>query len=217
MGGYIFDLDVLDKLLENEKHVELGAQIIPAAVKSSLSVYAFPFTGYWENVSSIRSYFDASLKFAEKQPPINIYDPANPVYTNPRFLPSAKLYSCSLSDSLVADGCVLEHADFHHCVIGPRSFVRAGATLKEVVMMGADHFERLDDLRENTINQLPNIGVGPHSLIEHAIIDKNARIGKHVHIINKDHVTHGDGENFSIRDSIVIVKKNAVILDGTVI
>ena len=217
MGGYIFDVNTLEKLLVNNKHKELGAQIIPAAVDSALKVYAYPFEGYWENVNSISSYFNASLTFAERFSPINIYDQDTPVYTNPRFLPSAKLYSCSLSSSLVADGCVLEHADLHNCVIGPRSFVRAGATLKEVVMMGADHFERLNELRENRVNEIPNIGVGHHSLIEKAIIDKNARIGNHVHIINKDHVTEGEGDGFAIRDGIVIIRKNAIILDGSVI
>jgi glucose-1-phosphate adenylyltransferase len=150
-------------------------------------------------------------------PPFDMYDPEAPIYTNPRYLPSTKLYSCRVASSLIADGCILERADLDNCVIGQRSVINEGVTLKEVVMMGSDEHERLEDLAENEKRGIPGIGIGAYSVIERCIIDKGARIGKNVKIINKNNATDAEHQDWAIREGIVIIKKGVIIPDGTVI
>jgi len=216
-GIYLFRCDKLRKLLDDENCVDIGTHVIPKALAEGLVVKACPLEGPWENMGSIKSYFDVNLQFAGRRPPFSLYDPAAPIYTNPRFLPGAKMFSCNMSNTLVADGCVLENADIHDCVIGPRGFVRAGTSMKQVVMMGADFFEKLDQLAANRREGRPHVGVGHHTHIERAILDKDVRIGNHVHIINRDQLSTGEGPGYVIRDGLVVIRKGAVIPDGTVI
>ena len=217
MGIYIFDVDKLTDLLADESRSDFGKHVLPDAVAGGLPVKGYVFDGYWEDIGTIRSFFDANLMMAEKLPPFDIYTPSSPIYTNPRYLPSTKIYSCRVASSLVADGCIMEQADLDNCVIGQRSVVNAGVTMKEVVMMGADGYEQIEDFGKNERMGIPNIGIGAHSVIEQCIIDKNARIGKNVKIINKDHVDSSESQDWAIREGIVIIKKNVIIPDGTVI
>ena len=217
MGIYIFNTDKLVEMLSDESRSDFGKHVIPDSVKNGLSVKGYVFNDYWEDIGTIKAFFKANLMMAQKMPPFDIYDPQAPIYTNPRYLPSTKLYSCRIAASLIADGCIMERADLDNCVIGQRSVINEGVTLKEVVMMGSDEHERLEDLVENEKKGIPNLGIGAHSVIEKCIIDKGARIGKNVKIINKNNAEEAEHQDWAIRDGIVIIKKDVIIPDGTVI
>jgi glucose-1-phosphate adenylyltransferase len=217
MGIYIFNTDKLLDMLSDQSRSDFGKHVIPDSVKEGLNVKGYVFNEYWEDIGTIKSFFYANLMMAQKMPPFDMYDPEAPIYTNPRYLPSTKLYSCRVASSLIADGCILERADLDNCVIGQRSVINEGVTLKEVVMMGSDEHERLEDLAENEKRGIPGIGIGAYSVIERCIIDKGARIGKNVKIINKNNATDAEHQDWAIREGIVIIKKGVIIPDGTVI
>ncbi len=216
MGIYIFSTGALRELLKDESRSDFGKHVIPAAVEGR-GVFGYAFKGYWEDIGTIRAFFDANLMLAGKLPPFDLYDASSPIYTRPRYLPGTKLYSCRIGNSLIADGCIIEKADIDNSIIGMRSIINQNVTMREVVMMGADFYERLDDIARNRREGVPNIGIGEGSTIERAIIDKNVRIGRNVKIINKDRLSEANHEKYAIRDGIVIIKKNALIPDHTVI
>ena len=163
MGIYIFNTDKLLEMLADESRSDFGKHIIPDSVKNGLTVKGYVFNDYWEDIGTIKAFFKANLMMAQKMPPFDIYNAEAPIYTNPRYLPSTKLYSCRIAASLIADGCIMERADLDNCVIGQRSVINEGVTLKEVVMMGADYHERIEDLAENERKGVPNLGIGAHS------------------------------------------------------
>jgi len=217
MGIYIFNTDKLLEMLSDESRSDFGKHIIPDSVKNGLSVKGYVFNDYWEDIGTIKAFFNANLMMAQKMPPFDIYNPEAPIYTNPRYLPSTKVYSCRIGTSLIADGCIMEKADLDNCVIGQRSVINEGVTLKEVVMMGSDEHERLEDLEKNEERGIPSIGIGANSVIERCIIDKGARIGKNVKIINRNNSTEEEHQDWAIREGIVIIKKGVIIPDDTVI
>ena len=208
MGIYIFRKKVLLEALENDL-VDFGGEIIPSEVKRR-RIQAHFFKGYWRDIGTIRAFFEAHMDLVSEFPRFSFHDPRWPIYTRPRFLPGAMLSQCQFDRVLLADGSHLERATVSHSVIGIRSVVR-GANLERVLLMGVD-----SHLQMPTSEQ-PPIGIGEGSLIANAIIDKNARIGRNVSIINARKVDHADGEGWCIRDGITVISKNAVIPDGTVI
>jgi glucose-1-phosphate adenylyltransferase len=210
MGIYVFNREALISSLDNDL-VDFGKNIIPAAIQNR-KVMAHIFEGYWEDIGTIRSFFDANLGMADNNPKFNFYVPGSPVYSQPLCLPASVIDGAKLNRAMISDGCILGHVTLDRCVIGIRSIVRTGSTLKNTVMMGADLYESLDDVRAEGV---PPIGVGINCSIEGAIIDKNARIGNSVVITPKPEAENFDGDGYYIRDGIVVVPKNSVIPDGT--
>jgi glucose-1-phosphate adenylyltransferase len=217
MGIYIFRPDVLKEMLEASDAEDFGRQIIPAAIESR-RVYAYQFGGYWEDIGTIRAFYEANLAMALPDPPFDFYDPQYPIYTRPRFLPPSRADGCHLDNAALAEGCFIERADIRESVIGLRSTIRADAHLVRTVMMGADFYEAAERKGENRRLGIPDVGIGRGSRIEGAIIDKNARIGENVTIRSHEGESEFiETEHYSIKDGIVVIPKNAVIPDGTVI
>ena len=209
MGIYLFNRDVLVRCLENNFD-DFGKNVIPSAIQD-YRVQAHIFQGYWEDIGTIRSFFEANLALAEIEPPFSFYRPGATVYSRPRFLPASKINSATARRAVVSDGCIITEATLDRCVVGIRSIIETGAVLKNVVMMGADHYES----QSTPPPGAPPIGIGAHTTITNAIVDKNARIGQRVVISPDGKPPEFDGDNYYIRDGIVIVPKNAVIPDGT--
>jgi glucose-1-phosphate adenylyltransferase len=216
MGIYVFGRDALDASLVDASLVDFGKNVIPAAVPR-LRVHAHLFRGYWEDVGTIATYYQANLALCQPVPPFDFYDVLRPVYTHPRFLPATKVESCSLRNALISEGSILVEAEVERCVIGIRSRIARGAKLTESLVCGADYYETLEELQQASGRGVPPIGIGTETVIHKAIIDKNARIGRGVKILNEAGVENADGDGYYIRDGIVLVPKNGVIPDGTVI
>lgn len=217
MGVYLFRTDMLRQVLEESDAEDFGKQIIPAAIES-LRVYAFPFDGYWEDIGTIRALYEANLALTLPDPPFDFYDPNNPIYSRPRFLPCSRADGCHLERTVLAEGCLIKQSDIRESVLGLRSVIGPDARVTRTVVMGADFYETPGRKAENRRRDRPDVGIGRGSIIEGAIIDKNARIGEGVTIW-----PHAPGEemidagNYVIQDGIVVVPKNAVIPDGAII
>ncbi len=210
MGIYMFKPAILEKVLRNDANIDFGKHILPEAYKYC-RVYAYPFKGYWRDVGTIRSFYDANIDLTADRPPFDFYSPRAPIFTHARFLPASKLRHCNISNAVVSEGVIADGASFWHAVIGVRSIVREGSVLRRTVMMGADYYE------DRRPRNRPHLGVGRNCRIEHAIIDKNARIGDNTRIVNERGLRRFDGEGYCIRDGIVVVEKDANIAPGTVI
>jgi len=209
MGIYLFNRSVLAGCLENQ-HDDFGKNIIPAAI-SDRRVQAHVFQGYWEDIGTIRSFFEANLALSEVEPSFSFYRPDAAIYSRPRFLPASKINSATVHRAVVSDGCIITDATLERCVVGIRSIIETGAVLRNVVMMGADFYESQTSAPPGA----PPIGIGRNTTISDAIVDKNARIGERVVISPDGKPAQYDGGNYYIRDGIVIIPKNAVIPDGT--
>jgi glucose-1-phosphate adenylyltransferase len=216
MGVYLFTEQFLQHILQSSPEPDFGKHIIPAAIESG-RVFAYPFEGYWEDIGTIGTFFRANLALADLNPSFNLHDPVNPIYSRPRYLPGSKVEYCQLVHVLLADGCRLERAIITESVIGLRSIIRPGVQLRQVVMMGADYYETAGHFAKNRKRKRPNIGIGENSIVERAIIDKNARIGRGVHIRRHSPADDAQGEDFTIRDGIAVIPKDAIIPDGAVI
>lgn len=209
MGIYLFKKKVLQEVLQSDNH-DFGKHIIPESL-ANRRVFSFQFTQYWEDIGTIGSFFAANLEMASETPSLDLFNPEWTIYTRPRHLPSSAITGCDVQRAIVTEGCRLEKAKIENASIGIRSWVRAGSHLRDVVMMGGDFYER------NRSIGLPAVGVGEDSFIERAILDKNVRIGRNVHIRDHSGEPDGDFENYHIRDGVVVVPKNTVIPDGSVI
>src|SRR6266849_5890915 len=218
MGIYVFQKEVLRRLLSEEmpEAVDFGKELIPAAL-SRHNVQAFLFDGYWEDIGTIGAFYRANIEMTLPLPPFNVFDAEAPMYTRPRYLPGSKLLDCHILSSIITEGCIINGATITDSVIGIRSRIEHGSRLEGVLMMGADFYQNLEELQADIDRGYPRIGVGPNCFIRRAIIDKNARIGAGVQILNDAREKVLDGEGYFIRDGIVIVPKTGVIPDGTVI
>jgi len=216
MGIYAFSRDVLEQSLADPKLVDFGRHVIPDAVPRR-RVQAHVHRGYWEDVGTIQSYFQANLALCEPIPPFDFYDNGHPIYTNPRFLPASKVANCTIKNALISEGCIMQGAHIDRAVIGIRSRIGAGTQIRSSLMIGADGYETLQEMEAMQTQGIPAIGIGAESVIENAIVDKNARIGRGVRIVNRDGIKEQDGNGYFIREGIVIVAKNGIIPDGTVI
>jgi glucose-1-phosphate adenylyltransferase len=218
MGIYVFRKEVLRRLLLEEmpKGADFGKEIIPEALLC-YNVQAHLFDGYWEDIGTIGAFYRANIEMTLPLPPFNVFDSDAPMYTRPRYLPGSKLLDCHILSSIITEGCIINGATITDSVIGIRSRIEHGSRLEGVLMMGADFYQNLDELQADINRGYPRIGVGPNCFIRRAIIDKNARIGAGVQILNEARQTELDGDGYFIRDGIVIVPKTGVIPDGTVI
>jgi len=216
MGIYVLGADALERALADPALVDFGRNVIPWAL-GEMRVHAHFHRGYWEDVGTIASYYHANLAQTDAVPPFDFYDAARPVYTHPRFLPATKVESCTVRSSLVSEGCILVGAEVERAVIGIRSRVGRGANIRQSLLLGADYYETLDEIDRMRARGQPPLGIGEDSVIERAIVDKNTRIGRGVRIVNDAGEREKDGKDYFIRDGIVIVPKDAVIPDGTVI
>ncbi|WKZ36931.1 MAG: glucose-1-phosphate adenylyltransferase [Anaerolineales bacterium] len=209
MGIYMFNTRVLmDLLMDFPDHDDFGGDIIPQAIKSH-SVYGFDFDGYWQDIGTIRSFYETNLALTTSATPFNFYDTKLPIYTDTRFLPGSIVDDSRLRDVLIAEGCRILKAEITHSIIGIRSQIGSGCVIKDSIVMGADYYERD---REG----LP-IGIGANCHIEGAILDKNARIGANVTIRPFPRNTDMDNEKWYVRDGIVVIPKDAEILSGSTI
>jgi glucose-1-phosphate adenylyltransferase len=220
MGIYVFSREALTTALNNG-HMDFGKHIIPEAIHNS-RVQAYIFQGYWEDIGTIRSFFEANLALVNLLPPFSFFDATAPIYTHMRFLPGSKMNGASVRQAILSDGCIISDAHIERAVIGVRSIIRSGSTIKNSVIMGADYYEETQPSREPE----PPLGIGENCVIDHAIVDKNARIGNGAVITPEGKGDHCDGPLvrwpdgkekplWYIRDGIIIVPKGAVIPDGT--
>ena len=216
MGIYIFRRNVLKELLEDVSMMDFGKDIIPEAIKK-YKVFSYAFQGYWEDVGTIKAYFDANISFGSKNPPFDFYDEDAPIYTHVRYLSASKIEKANINSSIIADGCKIENATIKESVIGLRSVIQSGSNLERVIMMGSDYYENSEDIERLNIRHLPKIGIGKKCTLKNVIIDKNVRIGNEVTIVNKKKIQNQDSEFYCIRDGIVIIPKNTVVKNGTII
>lgn len=219
MGIYVFNYKKLVELLKQDPSwVDFGREVIPAAIRCC-HVQAYLFKGYWEDIGTISAFYKANLDLTSPLPKFNFFDADAPIYTRARYLPPSKVHNCEIVDSIISEGCIINGARIHRSIIGLRSRIERGAFIEETILMGADYFQTIEEMADDQQAGVPRVGIGESSVIRHAIIDKNARIGAGVRLINEAGVEHADGPNgmFYIRDRIIIIPKNAVIPDGVTI
>ena len=219
MGIYIFKYDQLEQLLrEDSSWVDFGREIIPVAINSR-NVQAHLFNGYWEDIGTISAFYRANLDLTSRLPKFNLFDAEAPIFTRARYLPPSKIEESQIRDSIVSDGCIITGAAITNSVVGLRSRISKGVIIDSSFLMGADYYQTIEELRADLEAGTPRMEIGEGTVINRAIIDKNARIGSGVRLLNEAQVSKADGENGSyyIRDGIIIVPKNAVIGDGTVV
>lgn len=209
MGIYVFNRDVLVECLDGDL-ADFGKHVIPKAI-GERQVNAYVFEGYWEDIGTIRAFYEANLDLTSLVPKYSFFEATAPIYTHPRFLPGSKINGATLRQAIVSDGCIISDAHIERSVIGVRSIIRSGATIRNSVIMGGDYFETS---APEASPDVPPIGVGRNCVIDRAIIDKNARIGEGVVITPEGKAATLDAENYFIRDGIVVVPKDAVIPAG---
>jgi glucose-1-phosphate adenylyltransferase len=218
MGIYLFSRDVMFHLLNAPPlATDFGKEIFPRSIHTH-KVHAHLFDGYWEDVGTIKSYHEANLALAADDPPFEFHAPEGVIYTRMRYLPASRISACTVEECLISDGChVGAGTTIKRCVVGVRTQIGRNVTLRDTVLIGADRHETTAEKAENARRGLPNLGIGDGSVIRRAIVDKDARIGANVKIVNQREVQDGEGPNFVIREGIVVIPKSAVILDDTVI
>jgi glucose-1-phosphate adenylyltransferase len=217
MGIYVFNYNRLVEMLKNDTSwVDFGREIIPAAIKD-YNVQAHLFKDYWEDIGTIRAFYEANLDLASPLPKFNFFDTESPIYTRSRYLPPSKVHACDIDNSMVSEGCILNGVYARNSIIGLRSRIDKGVRVENSILMGTDFFQSVEDLAYDISRGTPHIGIGENSIIRGAIIDKNVRIGKNVRLVNREGIDKKDDENggYYIREGIIIVPKNATISDGT--
>lgn len=218
MGIYLFRREALFELLNSQPlEMDFVLQIFPRCFRTH-RFQAHVFDGYWSDLGTIQRYYEASLALAEAAPPFNFHTSDGVMYTRMRYLPAARVDGATLRKCLVSDGCIVqEGARLEHCSLGVRSRIGRDVTIRDTVIIGADRFETDAEREENQRLGVPDFTVGDGSLIERAILDKDCRIGRNVQIVNRQKVQDAEGENYVIRDGIVVIPNSAVVPDGTVI
>jgi len=216
MGIYIFNKEVLFELLKGSKKLDFGKEIIPDSFARKVTE-AFIYKGYWRDIGSIKTFYDENLALTEPVPPMDFFDENWQVFTRPRYLPPLKVKNSRISNSVISEGCIIETATVKHSVIGLRSRIEEKAVIEDSIIMGCDFYQSLDEVMEAKKKGAPFIGIGRNCHIKKAILDKNVRIGDNARIVNEKKVENFEGENYSIKDGIVIVHKNATIAPNTVI
>jgi glucose-1-phosphate adenylyltransferase len=215
MGAYLFSRNALQPLLNNV-HPDFGREIIPGAV-STHRVFSYLFKGYWQDVGSIRSFFEANLDLVSDLPRFNFFELAGTIFSQPLYLPGAKVNGARIDHTLLAGGCIVNQATISHSIVGPRYIVGAGTQLRRVISMGSDYYESAESVATHQKAGLPRVGIGRNARIEDTIIDRNARIGDNVVISPAGKPASVDHEHYFIRDGVVIVPRNGTIPHNSVI
>ncbi len=219
MGIYVFNYERMVSLLrEDESWVDFGKEIIPDAIKK-YNVQAHLFKNYWEDIGTIRAFYEANLDLASPLPKFNFFNAEAPIYTRSRYLPPSKVHNCDIDNSMVSEGCILNGVTARRSIIGLRSRIGAGSKIENSIIMGSDIFETVEEMQMNVSKGIPHIGIGENTIIRRSIVDKDARIGKNVQLINSRGIEREDGEDgcYFIREGIILIPKKAVIADGMVI
>ena len=215
MGIYVFNRDVMFKLLDNTLP-DFGRDIIPNAI-SNYRVFSFVFQGYWEDIGTIRAFFEANLDVTNELPRFNFFDMSAPIFSRPRFLPGSKINGAQIDHAVISDGCILNRAVIIHSIVGVRSLVGPGTVLNRAIVLGSDYYESYESITEHEKAGKPRIGIGASCRIENTIVDKNARIGNNVTISPVGKPENLDHADYYVRDGIVIIPKNGIIPHGKVI
>jgi len=210
MGIYIFTTQTLIDILNENSSADFGKHIIPESI-GKLRVITHQFQGYWRDIGTIDAFFHANLELTSLKPPFTLYDTKFPIYTRARSLSGSRVDNCHIKHTLLADGCFIEKSTIKNTVIGIRTLISQNTEIENCVIMGADYYD------SNIVKNTPPVGIGENCIIRNAIIDKNARIGNNVKIMNVNQKTNFDGTLFYIRDGIVVIPKNTIIQDDTVI
>jgi len=219
MGIYVFKYDVIERVLaEDHSRLDFGKEIIPASLQS-YNVQAYLFNGYWEDIGTIAAFYKANLDMTSAIPPFNLFDAEAPLFTRARYLPPSKMDNCEIRESIISEGCIINGAKINRSLIGLRSRIGDGSQIDAAYMMGADYYQTLEDMVSDAQTKRPRIGIGERAVIRRAIIDKNARIGADVRLVNESGVENADGPDgiYYIRDRIILVPKNSLVPDGTIV
>jgi glucose-1-phosphate adenylyltransferase len=216
MGIYVFNAEAMESCLANE-YTDFGKEIIPMAIQS-LKVNAYVFDGYWEDIGTIRNFYEANLNLTTLTPKFDFYDEDRPIYTHIRNLPPSKMNFSNMNHSIAAEGCIITNASITNSIVGVRTIIESGASLNGVICMGADFYESEAQKQQNAEGRVPNVGIGRGTIVKGAIIDKNACIGEGCRI-GIDDLNRGDGNygHYYIVDGIIVIPKNAILYPGTVI
>ena len=206
MGIYVFSREVLLEMLK-EPGIDFGKEIIPKAL-GKYSVHPYIYRGYWADVGTIDAFYDANIQLTRRGAPFNFFHPRWPIYTHPRFLPGTRTHGCHIDASIVAEGCYLDGCEVRESVIGIRSHVHPGSTITRSVLLGADFYEE-----ETAADAIP-LGIGRDVVLDRVIVDKNARIGDGVRLVNEKAAVEADGDGYCIRNGIIIVPKGGHIAPG---
>lgn len=217
MGIYIFNRDLLIKMLnENPEEKDFGKEIIPRALLNN-HVLSYQYEGYWTDIGNISSFFEANLGLTDELPQFNMFDSAHTIFTRARMLPPSKVSGTTLEKTIVAEGCIIQASRIERAVLGIRSRIGRGTTIANSYIMGSDHYQTLKEIQDETKAGHPLLGIGDRCYINNAIVDKNCRIGNDVRINGGHHLPEGDHGLYVVKDGIVVVKKGATIPNGTVI
>jgi glucose-1-phosphate adenylyltransferase len=216
MGVYLFNQDVLRDLLAATDAQDFGREVIPRAI-GERKVFGHFFDGYWEDIGTIASFFEAHMDLTRPLPKFDFYDEKRPIFTFPRFLPGSKILGAEVENAILCEGSIVNRSKIRDSIVGIRSRIGENCRLERTVIMGADYYETRDDLARNRERGVPDVGIGHDVEIRNAIIDKNARIGHGAKLVNRSGAASGTADNCAIVDGIIVVPKDAVIPDGAVI
>ena len=216
MGIYVFNAKTMEECLANELP-DFGKEIIPLAI-SKLKVNAYIFDGYWEDIGTIRNFYETNLELTTVKPPFDFYDEDRPIYTHRRNLPPSKMNFSTMNQSIASEGCIITNANITNSIVGIRTIIETGSSLNGVICMGADFYETEIQKLQNAEARIPNVGIGRGAIIKGAIIDKNVRIGEGCRI-GVDEITRADGNygSYYIVDGVIVIPKNTVLYPGTVL
>jgi len=216
MGVYLFNQGVLRDLLAHTETKDFGKEVIPHAI-GERKVCGHFFDGYWEDIGTIRSFFDAHMDLTRPLPRFDFYDEERPIFTFPRFLPGSKILGADVAHTILCEGSIVNRSRIRDAIVGIRTRIGENCRIERAVVMGADFYESLDEIERNRDRGVPDVGIGRDCEIRDAIVDKNARIGHGVRLVNRNGVAAETADNHVIVDGIIVVPKDAVIPDGTVI
>ncbi len=215
MGIYVFSRDVLLDTLERHLGIDFGRELIPAALTTH-RVSSYLYNGFWADVGTIEAFYDANIMLARPLSPFRLYDPTQPIYTHPRFLPGSRFTESRIKDSIVAEGCYIDNATIEESVVGIRTHIYSGSEVRRSVLLGADFYEGPTDPAGPAARGV-KLGIGERVVLDRVIVDKNARIGDGARLVNAKGVQDADGDGYYIRGGIIIVPRGGVIAPGTTV
>jgi glucose-1-phosphate adenylyltransferase len=216
MGIYVFNAKAMEECLANES-ADFGKEIIPQSINTH-KVNAYVFDGYWEDIGTIRNFYETNLELTSLRPRFDFYDEARPIYTHMRNLPPSKMNFSNMNQSIASEGCIITNANISNSIVGIRTIIETGSSLNGVICMGADFYETEIQKNQNADARIPNVGIGRGAIIKGAIIDKNVRIGEDCRIgVDDIRRTDGNYGHYYIVDGIIVIPKNTVLYSGTVI